>query len=292
MWPTLLRTAAGRLLKNRLGVLRRSSESPLSLLILRAHRDRSRSITGHHPHLSLAFSPGFLSLFTHLSQQLVERAIGENPTELRVKITDETDVIDHYVVDFPIVCHEVETIADGKRITFAHHDPSVDLGKVLIHPLTKIDNLFASIGLQRSHVGVCDKISKGGNKLYLSAIQILPVAAKGLLGHFREIEARQKYRADRLSGLNFRSARIGARCLDPLHRILDLRHGLFGKRNRGMCQGENRQRQENPCEEFLICNHHRSKSNEAGNDFLLYFGPIGMTQQLPQPTIEIRFDLE
>jgi hypothetical protein len=91
MWPTLLRTAAGRLLKNRLGVLRRSSESPLSLLILRAHRDRSRSITGHHPHLSLAFSPGFLSLFTHLSQQLVERAIGENPTELRAKITDETD---------------------------------------------------------------------------------------------------------------------------------------------------------------------------------------------------------
>ncbi|MGH7811499.1 MAG: hypothetical protein ACREP5_14575, partial [Candidatus Binatia bacterium] len=31
------------------------------------------------------------SLFTHLAQQLVERGFGENPAELRAKITYETD---------------------------------------------------------------------------------------------------------------------------------------------------------------------------------------------------------
>src|SRR4030095_8338833 len=136
--------------------------------------------------LGLCILSGF---FLQSFHEFFVRGAGDDSIKLRAIIVDNTDVLHHHVINFPLTIVLPQFIDDRDLLPLGRNDGRFDLVKILIYHLTAEPYFFAAIEIDLIRIDSFQKIPEQFDKLLLlRRSSPSPMSAEGALGHLLVIK--------------------------------------------------------------------------------------------------------
>lgn len=129
--------------------------------------------------------------FLQSANEVFVGGFGDDAVKLVAIIVDETDILDHDVVNFPALLSLVEFVIDGKLLSLFRQDLAVDFGVLLVLTLTCVNKLFVVKSFDSFDVRPLQQVREGfGEFTLLFRRAPPPVRAEGAFRHFGKVKAR------------------------------------------------------------------------------------------------------